>query len=58
MVAPASFKLVCPKCQYSKIVKPKSDVLSAMDFINSCPKCGTQMEKESLNFFSTLKGFF
>jgi len=52
LIAPTSFN----KCQYSKIVKAKSDVLSAMDIINSCPKFATQMEKESLDFFSTLKG--
>lgn len=48
------FKYVCPKCGYTKIVKPKSDVLSPTDLISTCPKCGTQMEKKELGFFDTI----
>ena len=33
MTQPKPYKLVCPKCDYSKVVTPKSDVLnSAIDF--------------------------
>lgn len=28
MIQPLPFKYVCPKCGYSKIVKPKSDALN------------------------------
>ena len=47
MVAPKPFKWVCPKCGYSKIVTPKSDVISPMELMSHCPKCDTQMEKKN-----------
>ncbi len=39
MIAPQPFKYKFMKCNYSEIVKPKSDILNPIDFINTCPKC-------------------
>jgi len=49
MIAPKPFKFKCKQCGYSKIVKPKSDVLNPLDFISTCPKCNNQMERKELN---------
>ena len=49
MIAPKPFKYKCPQCGYSKVVKPKSDVLNPMDYLNSCPKCKSQMDRVELN---------
>ncbi len=54
MIQPKPFKFVCPKCGYSKIVKPKSDVLNPMDMINTCPKCEASMERKELNILDKL----
>ena len=33
MTQPNPYKLVCPKCDYSKVITPKSDVINlAIDF--------------------------
>lgn len=62
MIQPSSFKFVCPKCNYSKTVKPKSDVLNPIDFISTCPKCNSKMERKELNIIDDiadlLKGKF
>jgi Zn finger protein HypA/HybF involved in hydrogenase expression len=61
-IAPKPFKFVCPKCSYSKTVKPKSDILNPMDFISTCPKCNSKMERKELNIIDDiadlLKGKF
>ncbi len=49
MIRPKAFKYKCPNCGYSKIVKPKSDALTPLDFISICPKCNNQMERKELN---------
>ncbi|MEA1954710.1 MAG: hypothetical protein U9O24_10000 [Campylobacterota bacterium] len=49
MIKPNPFRYKCPKCDYSKTIRPKSDVLDPRDFMNTCPKCGTTMDKISLN---------
>jgi len=49
MIAPQPFKYKCPKCGYSKIIKPKSDVINPIELNNICPKCQTQMDKKELN---------
>jgi DNA polymerase III alpha subunit (gram-positive type) len=54
MIQPQPFKYVCPKCGYSKIVKPKSDVINPMDMISVCPKCQTKMEKKAMNIFDNI----
>lgn len=58
MIAPKPFKYVCPTCNYSKIVKPKSDVLNPLEYNNICPKCKKQMKKEELNSIDSLVGIF
>ena len=43
-IKPNPYKLVCPKCGFSKVVAPKSDVLSAKDLVAMspvCSKCGS-----------------
>ena len=54
MIKPKPFKFVCPKCAYSKVVKPQSDVLNIMDMMNICPKCKAIMERKELNLFDKL----
>jgi Zn finger protein HypA/HybF involved in hydrogenase expression len=49
MIAPPPYKLKCPKCGYSEVVKPKSDVLNPTDILRVCPKCNTKMEKVEMN---------
>jgi Zn finger protein HypA/HybF involved in hydrogenase expression len=48
-VAPKPFKYKCLKCGYSKIIKPKSDVINPAEWNNVCPKCQTQMNRKELN---------
>ena len=50
-VRPKPYKLVCPKCGYSKIVAPKSDCLTGEDLLAMnpvCKKCGNKMERDNL----------
>ena len=50
-VRPNPYKLVCPKCGYSKIVAPKSDCLTGEDLLAMnpvCKKCGNKMERDNL----------
>lgn len=54
MIAPKPFKQKCPKCGFSKIVKPKSDAINPMDYINICPKCKSEMQRKDLNIFDKL----
>lgn len=48
MIAPPPFKLKCPQCGHSKIVKPKSDVINPMDYFSVCSKCKEEMKREEL----------
>jgi DNA-directed RNA polymerase subunit RPC12/RpoP len=57
MVAPQPFKYKCPKCNYSKIIKPKSDVLNPIDFIDICPKCGSKMNPVNLSIIDKFFNF-
>ncbi len=56
MIQPQPFKYKCKDCGYSKIIKPKSDALNPMDFINICPKCKSKMKRETLNILDKLLG--
>ncbi|MEA1953977.1 MAG: hypothetical protein U9O24_06260 [Campylobacterota bacterium] len=56
MIQPEPFKFVCPKCGYSEIVRPKSDALTPMEFMRSCPKCNITMEKTSLTQIENILG--
>lgn len=51
-VKPNLYKLVCPKCGYSKVVSLKSDCLSPKDLISMspvCEKCKEQMQRRSVD---------
>jgi transcription elongation factor Elf1 len=43
-IQPKPYKLVCPKCGYTKIVAPKSDASLMIEDLSSCPKCEVRME--------------
>jgi len=51
MIQPKPYKLICPKCGYSKIVQPKSDVLNSVEEFPFCLKCKTKMQKKELDAF-------
>ncbi len=58
MIQPKPFKFLCPKCSYTKIVKPKSDVLNPMDMMSICPKCDAKMERKELTSLDNLLSIF
>lgn len=58
MIQPKPFKYICPKCGYSKVVKPKSDVLNPMDMMRICPKCDGKMERKELTSLDNLLSIF
>lgn len=51
MIQPQPFKYICPKCGYTRMFNPKSDVLGGADsnMVSTCPKCGTEMDKTELS---------
>jgi len=56
MMRPKPFKMICPKCGYSKKVSPHSDAIG-IEGIQQCPKCQTYMERREIqesSFFSKL----
>lgn len=57
-IPPKPFKYVCSKCGFSKIVKPKSDVLNPIEMMNDCPKCKNKMHKKELGAFDNIKSIF
>ncbi len=57
MMAAEPFKYKCQQCGYSKVIKPKSDVINPIDMMNVCPKCKNIMEKVTLNIFDKLFSF-
>jgi Zn finger protein HypA/HybF involved in hydrogenase expression len=55
MIAPQPYKLVCSTCGYSKVIKPKSDVVDPRDRLQVCPKCKGAMNKtEPLNIIDKI----
>ena len=48
MIIPKTYKLICPECGFTKIVKPKSDALSGELFC-ICEKCNLLMISEFEN---------
>ena len=54
MIKPKPFKYKCPQCGYSKIVRPKSDVIEPMNMMGICPKCKTRMTKKELNLLDKI----
>lgn len=57
-VQPKPFKVHCPKCGFSKIIAPRSDVLSGLDTLSICPKCSTKLERAALNPLDKLPRIF
>ena len=45
-VKPDDYKLVCSKCGYSTIIKPKSDINFTFPV---CPKCKEFMDRKNLD---------
>lgn len=58
MIQPKPFKFKCYNCGYSKIIKPKSDVVNPIEMLNICPKCETKMKKKDLNAFDNIISIF
>lgn len=57
-IKPNPYKLVCPKCGYSKVVRVESDCLSPKDLIAMspiCPKCKEEMERKDTNMLDYIK---
>ncbi|MDD3008999.1 MAG: hypothetical protein PHQ70_09045 [Arcobacter sp.] len=51
-IRPNPYKLICPKCGYSKVVSLKSDCISPKDLISMspvCPKCKEQMDRKNVD---------
>ena len=49
MIKPPPFKYKCLNCGYSKIVRPRSDVINPLEWNSRCPKCSTTMDRVKLN---------
>lgn len=52
MIPPKPYKLKCPKCGYSKVIRLKSDALGAEDMVTMspiCSECGGEIERVKLN---------
>ena len=60
MIKPKPFKLICPKCKYTKIIRPQSDSFNIMDAVDICPRCAVPMKysttKRIPNVFTSLFG--
>ena len=60
-IKPNPYKLVCPKCCFSKVVAPKSDALSPKDLVAMspvCKKCGEKMERKDTNMLDNIFSIF
>ena len=58
MIQPKPYKLKCPKCGYSKVVAPKSDVVDLRDSFVICPKCNEMMERKELSALDNILNIF
>ena len=58
MIQPKSYSVICPKCSYSKVVHPQSDVLDIRDIILFCPKCNNLMQKKEPSSVTKFMDFF
>lgn len=54
MIASEPFKYECQKCGYTKVVKPKGDVINPLDFSSVCPKCGSEMQRVSCSIIDKI----
>jgi DNA-directed RNA polymerase subunit M/transcription elongation factor TFIIS len=57
MIKPKPFKLICPKCGYSKKVSPSSDAIG-IEMLQVCPKCNTHMERKEIQESAFLSKLF
>lgn len=60
-IRPNPYKLICPKCGYSKVVSLKSDCLNPKDLISMspvCPKCKEQMDRKDTNMLDDIFSMF
>jgi Zn-finger nucleic acid-binding protein len=55
-IKPKPFVYVCPSCEWSKAVSPKSDALMPGEYYDCCPTCGTNpLKREEINILAELK---
>ena len=55
MIKPVPFIYKCPTCKWEKVVAPKSDALTPLDYFESCPECGCKkLNMEHLSYFRKL----
>ncbi len=60
-IKPNPYKLVCPKCGFSKVVAPRSDGLSAKDLVAMspvCSKCKGTMERKDTTILDNIFSIF
>ena len=61
-IPPKPFIVKCPNCDWSKKIKPKSDVVDTSWGLEyaKCPKCGSKTERieEADSFIDKIKGKF
>ena len=57
-IKPLPYKLKCPKCGYSTVVRPKSDTDITGLIASVCPKCGNTMERVKVAMLDEVIGFF
>jgi transcription elongation factor Elf1 len=53
-IKPRPFKLKCPKCGHSQIMRPTSDVFNPMEHIADCKKCHVVMQIVEFSLFDKL----
>ena len=57
-IPPKPYKLICPKCYWSRVCAPKSDALTPYDMPRECPECGADdLVKTSASVIEQLNGF-
>jgi len=52
-IKPKPFTYKCSSCGWEKIIAPKSDAYSPLEYYESCPHCGSKKLKKKT--FSTTK---
>lgn len=57
MIQPKPFKVKCQNCEYSKVIRPKSDVFTPLDAMRECPKCAHKMKRVELNALENILNF-
>jgi predicted RNA-binding Zn-ribbon protein involved in translation (DUF1610 family) len=54
MIAPQPYKYKCSQCGFTKVIKPKCDVMNPTNLLSKCPKCGEKLTKVPLNLFDKI----